>query len=139
MSSGDGRLLINDDAQAAARPGVFVQATRDFTYDENVGDVRLGQVFKLAGHPNDAGLIRHQFVAVLPEQPKDDDYARHGFFQCGECGRFLVEEWHRTRCGDMDTMSEAERNLARRERIGKRQDHPHQGAQYIQQVVQMPA
>lgn len=69
-----------------------VQALRDFTYDDRIGQVRTGQVFSLAGHPNDAGLLRHRFVAPYTgDKPVKDAK-----------GREFAEEWQRTRANEED-------------------------------------
>jgi hypothetical protein len=69
-----------------------VQALRDFVYDDQIGQVRTGQVFSLAGHVNDAGLLRHRFVAPYQgDKPVKDAK-----------GREFAEEWQRTRAGDED-------------------------------------
>jgi hypothetical protein len=92
--------------------GENVQALRDFTYDADVGLVRTGQVFKLKGHPNDAGLLRHGFVIAFAGKAADlvqDDR-----------GRKFVEEWQRERAGREDERPVAEVVAERRQRVYKR-------------------
>jgi hypothetical protein len=96
----------------------WVQATRDFGYDEHLGEVRLGQVFQLAGHVNDAGLIRHNLVIVLDPQPKKA--ALDKLVVCSECGRRFAEDWQRDRCGNMDVRTPADVQRDRRERAHQR-------------------
>jgi hypothetical protein len=80
-----------------------VQALRDFVYDDRIGRVRTGQVFTLAGHPNDAGLLRHRFVAPFTGDKPVKDAA----------GREFAEDWQRTRAGDEDAKP---RQVVRQER-----------------------
>lgn len=90
----------------------LVQALRDFTYDEELGRVRTGQVFTLGGHINDAGLLKHRHVAPfmgkLTDTCEDDK------------GRRFAEEWQRARAGDAEAIPPAEALAERRAGIAKR-------------------
>ncbi|MCP3884696.1 MAG: hypothetical protein GY700_04310 [Propionibacteriaceae bacterium] len=109
---------INDDAQAAARQGVWVQASRDFRYDEELGLLKLGQVFQLAGHVNDAGLVRHAQAVILDPQP--DKAALKALPTCGECGRSFALGWMRDRCGQSHEESLEQVMLDRRHQVHQR-------------------
>lgn len=109
---------INDDAQTVAVEGLWVQANKDFRYSEAVGDVKLGQVFQLGGHINDAGLIRHSLVTALDPQPTAAQ--RKKLPTCGTCGRAFVAEWQRDRCGLSHEVDSAEVVLDRRHRVHDR-------------------
>jgi len=109
---------INDDAQAIAQEGLWVRACKDFRYDEEVGDVKLGQVFQLGGHVNDAGLIRHTLVSPLDPTPSAAQ--RKKLPTCGACGRVFVETWSRDRCGLSHEVDAGEVMLDRRHRVHNR-------------------
>jgi len=109
---------INDDAQAVAREGLWVSANKDFGYDVDTGDVKLGQVFRLAGHVNDAGLIRHSLVAPLDPQPTAAK--RKKLPTCGECGRVFLLAWQRERCGQAHELSAEDMADDRRMRVHDR-------------------
>ena len=99
---------------------MWVTASKDFCYDDVVGDVKTGQLFELRGQPNDGGLLKHRLV--LPVEPQPDKEALKHYPQCGECGRRFLEPWQRERCGRMHELSAAELRAARREETGKRLD-----------------
>lgn len=109
---------INDEAQAQARQGVWVQASRDFRYDEELGALQLGQVFQLAGHINDAGLVRHGMAAILDPQPTAA--ALKKLPTCGDCGRAFALPWMRERCGRSHEEPAAEVMVDRRAQVHKR-------------------
>lgn len=87
-----------------------VVALRDFVYDDQIGQVRTGQVFELRGHINDAGLLRHRMVAPFDgtKTVKDDQ------------GRQFAEEWQRTRAGDEDARPAEMVVRERRDRVADR-------------------
>lgn len=109
---------INDEAQALAREGAWVQATREFGYDEELGQVKRGQVFQLGGHRNDAGLIRHALLQVLDPPPKAADVKK--FPSCGECGRVFINEHLRDLCGESHEEPSEEAVLDRRAKVHDR-------------------
>lgn len=109
---------INDDAQAIAKEGLWVRANKDFRYDEAVGEVKLGQVFQLGGHINDAGLLRHSLVAPLDPQPSAAQRKR--LPACGTCGRVFAEMWHRDRCGLAHEAASTDVVADRRHRVHNR-------------------
>jgi hypothetical protein len=93
-------------------------AGRDFSYDDGkIGDVKLGQIFQLQGHPNDALLVKHNLVSLLEPQPKKA--ALEALPVCGTCGRCFLEEWQRDKCGESHEMT-AEEAIAQR-RVTARQ------------------
>jgi len=90
-----------------------VVATRDFTYDKEVGTVKLGQVFTLKGQPNDHLLIEHGFVRVVEKSPETT-------FKCGTCGRAFESEWHRDRCGRSHDVTTQDAAAAKRQKAHER-------------------
>ena len=68
-----------------------VVALQDFRYDSNVGRVTRGQVFPLAGHPNDQLLLTYRHVQEI----------KPGIVlkECGECGALFLEDGGRERHG----------------------------------------
>ena len=90
----------------------MVQALRDFTYDEKVGNVKTGQVFKLGNHINDKSLQKHGFF--IPYTGKLSDLHQD------DKGRRFAEEWQRTRAGDQDAVPAAEVLADRRARVAQR-------------------
>ena len=94
----------------------YVVAGKDFVYDERVGQVKLGQVFKLGGHRNDGGLLRHRLVQAI--DISEDEVAK--LPRCGECGRQFREEWHRDRCGRSHEMKPTEILRERRRQAHER-------------------
>ncbi|HNT74393.1 MAG TPA: hypothetical protein PKH77_05170 [Anaerolineae bacterium] len=99
---------------------MWVTASKDFRYDDVVGDVKTGQVFELRGQPNDGGLLKHGLVMAVEPQP-DREALKH-YPQCGTCGRQFAEVWQRERCGRMHELSAGELRKQRREEAGKRLD-----------------
>jgi hypothetical protein len=78
-----------------------VQALFEFGYDEKLGSVDRGQVFKLAGHINDGKLVELRYVAPVKTGTE--------LSECGECGRLFIDEgtraahgdlWHGAECAD---------------------------------------
>lgn len=99
--------------------GSWVVAGRDFRYDDGaVGEVKLGQVFQVQGHPNDALLVKHSLVALLDPQPKKT--VLEAMPACGTCGRRFLEAWQRDRCGQAHEMTAEERESERREAVHRR-------------------
>jgi hypothetical protein len=99
--------------------GAWAIAGRDFRYDDGaIGEVKLGQVFQIQGHPNDALLVKHALLALLEPQPKKG--ALDAMPVCGTCGRRFLEEWQRDRCGQAHEMSADDREAERRASVHRR-------------------
>ena len=99
--------------------GAWVTAGRDFRYDDGeIGEVVLGQVFQVQGHPNDALLVKHSLLALLEPQPKKG--ALDAMPVCGTCGRRFLLEWQRDRCGQAHGMSAEDREAERRASVHRR-------------------
>jgi hypothetical protein len=103
--------------------GDYVQALRDFRYDDQVGEVHTGQVFQLGGHINDDGLLRHRFLAPIEDVPTTKAKREAWLASlptCGECGAMFLQEWQRDRCGEAHGLSAEERERQARERAHDR-------------------
>ncbi len=89
----------------------YVQALKAFDYDRKVGRVERGQVFKMGGHVNDAGLLRHRlvvpFTGAVGKLPTDSR------------GRRFVDDGSRQRAGDTE-QTPAESLSDRRAKIAER-------------------
>ena len=82
--------------------GTWVQANRDFGYDDKI-TAKRGQVFQLGGHRNDGKLLGFSFISVLDPPPTKT--ALDKLPSCGTCGRIFVDEMTRDLCGEAHELS----------------------------------
>ena len=74
---------------------MWVSVTRGFIY--NGTHLKVGQLFRLQGHPNDGLLLKHGHVIALDPQPK----SKAGLAEypvCEHCGARFLAEWQRNKC-----------------------------------------
>lgn len=93
-------------------PSGYVQALRDFRYDDQVGQVRQGQVFRVGGHRNDQSLLRHRFMIVFDDNVGD-------LFEDNK-GRKFATEWQKERAGREDERPAVEVIADRRAAVSDR-------------------